>query len=358
MLIYVWTYNGEKFEKTHVIDYAESVIWVSRYRDCGEFEIYIPASKELVELFQGEVLFTRNESDTTMVLEKIQLTTDAENGDYLIVSGRSLESVLSRRVVHKQTTLEGTLEDGIRKLLNDIFISPPKWNKDRMIPNMKIGSINQFKEDLNKQITGENVLDVMIDICTSFNIGFKLNNKQNINEFVFSLYSGDDVSDKVIFSPKFGNLSKTEYSFDYTVSPNFIYVAGQGEGEDRALVGYEADDANLSELEGLSRKEYYIDQRNCETTSLDPVHDTFYLALLHTKGREKYQELKPVVNYSGEILDNGMYKYGEDYFLGDTVLIENDYGIKAKATIVEITEVEDETGYKIVPKLSEWRVVK
>ena len=53
MLIYVWTYNGEKFEKTHVIDYAESVIWVSRYRDCGEFEIYIPASKELVELFQG-----------------------------------------------------------------------------------------------------------------------------------------------------------------------------------------------------------------------------------------------------------------------------------------------------------------
>ena len=64
---------------------------------------------------------------------------------------------------------------------------------------------------------------------------------------------------------------------------------GQGEGEDRALVGYEADDANLSELEGLSRKEYYIDQRNCETTSLDPVHDTFYLALLHTKGREKYQ---------------------------------------------------------------------
>ena len=52
MLIYVWTYNGEKFEKTHVIDYAESVIWVSRYRDCGEFEIYVPASKELVELFQ------------------------------------------------------------------------------------------------------------------------------------------------------------------------------------------------------------------------------------------------------------------------------------------------------------------
>ena len=98
MLVYVWNYNGNEFEKTHVIDYAESVIWVSRYRDCGEFEIYVPASKELVELFQGEVLFTRNDSDTTMVLEKIQLTTDAENGDYLIVSGRSLESVLQEEL--------------------------------------------------------------------------------------------------------------------------------------------------------------------------------------------------------------------------------------------------------------------
>ena len=358
MLVYVWTYDGNEFEKTHVIDYAESVIWVSRYRDCGEFEIYVPASKELVELFKGEVLFTRNESETTMVLEKIQLTTDAENGDYLIVSGRSLESVLSRRVVHKQTTLDGTLELGIKKLLDENFINPPIGNTDRKIPNIKIGRINQFKEDLNKQITGDNLLDVFIEICTAFDIGFKLNNKQNINEFVFSLYKGADLSNEVVFSPKFGNLSKTEYSFDYTVSPNLIYVAGQGEGDDRAIVGYEADEARLEDLEGLSRKEYWLDQRDCQTNASSPIKDTFYLALLHTKGREKYQELKPVVNYSGEIIDNGMYKYGEDYFLGDTILIENDYGIKATATIVEITEVEDESGYKLVPKLSEWRVIK
>ncbi len=331
---------------------------MGRYCDCGEFEIYIPASKELVELFQGEVLFTRADSEITMVLEKIQLTTDAENGDYLIVSGRSLESILSRRVVHKQTTLEGTLADGVRKLLNDNLINPPKSESDRIITNIKIGNINQFTDDLYKQITGENLLDVFIDICTAYGLGFKLNNKRNINEFVFSLYKGADVSDVVVFSPKFGNLSKTEYSFDYSQSPNLIYVAGQGEGADRIIVGYEADEISLENLEGLSRKEYWFDQRDCSTNSSTPIHDTFYLQLLHTKGKEKYQELKPVVNYSGEILDNGMYKYGVDYSLGDTVLIENDYGIKAKATIVEITEVEDENGYKIVPKLSEWRVIK
>lgn len=90
MLIYVWKYEEGQFVKTKVIDYAASVIWVSRYCDCGEFEIYIPASRELVELFQGEVLLTRDDSETTMLLEKIQLTTDEENGDFLIIGGRSL----------------------------------------------------------------------------------------------------------------------------------------------------------------------------------------------------------------------------------------------------------------------------
>ena len=53
-----------------------------------------------------------------------------------------------------------------------------------------------------------------------------------------------------------------------------------------------------------------------------------------------------------------MYKYHVDYELGDTVLIENEYGIQAKATIIEVTEVEDESGYRIVPTLSEWVTLK
>ena len=62
MLIYVWKKQDGIYQKTAVIDYATSVIWVSRYRECGEFEIYIPASKALVTLFQGDILFTRDDS--------------------------------------------------------------------------------------------------------------------------------------------------------------------------------------------------------------------------------------------------------------------------------------------------------
>ena len=65
IIIYVWKRQNQiingtavntDYEKVAAIDYAASVIWVSRYRECGEFEIYIPASNELVELFQGDVI--------------------------------------------------------------------------------------------------------------------------------------------------------------------------------------------------------------------------------------------------------------------------------------------------------------
>lgn len=360
MVIYVWKcYDGFSV-KTEVIDYASSVIWVSRFCDCGEFELYIPASKELVELFRGEVLFTRDDSETTMVLEKVQLTTDVESGDFLIVSGRSLESVLARRVVNRQTILDGTLADGIKKLLNENVINPitpgGSSDDDRKIPNIEIGSIDDFTDVLKKQITGENLLSAIIDICTTYGYGFKLNNKNDINRFVFSIYSGQDVSNSVVFSPGFGNISTTEYSFDYSNSPNMLYIAGEGEGIDRVITLYEPRDTDFSELKGLSRKEYWVDQRDCSSKASEPMLDTFYLQLLQNKGQEKYEEMKPVVNYSGEIVDNGLYKYGVDYSLGDTVLIENNYGIIAKATIIEITEVEDTSGYTLVPKLSEWRV--
>lgn len=369
MVIYVWKYNNGLFIKTAIIDYASSVIWVSRFCDCGEFELYIPASRELVELFQGEVLLTRDDSDTTMVFEKLQLTTDKESGDFLTITGRSLESVLSRRVVNRQTTLEGTVADGLKRLLNETVINPINpllgFDEDRIIPNIEIGDIDYLTDELNKQITGENLLNVIIDICTNNDLGFKLNNKADINKFIFSVYSGSDISDRLIFSSKFGNLGKTEFTYDYAAAPNFFYVAGEGEGLDRIIIeaalvdilplGY-VGNIDFTQFQGLLRREYWIDQRDCSSDSPDPKKDTFYFSLLQRKAVEKYQELKSKVIYTGEILNTEMYKYGVDYNLGDIVLIENDYGIKAKATIIEITEVEDATGYTIAPKLSEWRV--
>ena len=362
MLIYVWKRTNDTIDddylKVAVIDYATSVIWVSRYRECGEFEIYIPASKELVSLFQGDVIFTRDDNETIMVLEKFKLTTDEETGDFLILSGRSLESIFERRVVSKQTNLDGTLGAGISQLLEKNCISPIKGDSDRTIPQLRVNNLSGFTENLEKQITGDSLLSVFTDICVSKDCGFKLTCDDSPNKFTFTLYRGRDMTDTVIFSPQFGNLSKSEFTFDYSNYFNYIYTAGEGEGKDRVVIGYESDDVDYRTLCGLNRREYWLDERNCSSNSDHPQSDTYYFVVLQNKGREKCKELRPVVQYSGEIVDNGMYKYHVDYELGDTVLIENEFGIQATATIIEVTEVEDESGYKIVPTLSEWVSVK
>ena len=125
MVLYVWQYINGIYQKTALIDYASSAIWVQRFVDAGEFELYVPASRKLLELFTDQTILTRaGDDENAMIFEKISLTTDDENGDYLTITGRSLDSIIERRIVPKQTSFTGTAENCIRKLLTENIISP------------------------------------------------------------------------------------------------------------------------------------------------------------------------------------------------------------------------------------------
>lgn len=354
MIIYLWQYdkNIGKFVKTTAIDYASSVIWVTRYNECGEFEICLPASKNLFKLISGgEVMFTRDDRESAMLIEKIQLTTDEESGDTLILSGRSIESILARRVVRKQTLIYGTAESGIRQLLNENIIAPNE--SERKVELLEISNnTDQWNDGLIKQITGDNLLDAISDICKIFDYGFKITNEES--HFLFSLYKGSDVTSTVIFSSKFGNLANTEFTTDYKNSANSVYIAGEGEGSERKIVVYEADEY---ETEGLFRKEYWYDRRDCSsTTNSGQTVDATYQGELSSEGRTYYYStLRPTTDYTAEVINN--YEYGVDFNLGDTVRIVNDYGITATAVVTEITETEDANGYSLIPTLSDWTVI-
>ena len=55
-------------------------------------------------------------------------------------------------------------------------------------------------------------------------------------------------------------------------------------------------------------------------------------------------------SFEGEIDPSGSFKYLDDYQLGDIVTIRNSYGISAAARIIEVDEVHDDTGYRVLPK--------
>ena len=68
------------YEPVAVIDSFKSLIWTKRYFACGDFELYIPADKSLLEYLQPDNFLVRDDDDSVMVIEKLLLQTDAESG--------------------------------------------------------------------------------------------------------------------------------------------------------------------------------------------------------------------------------------------------------------------------------------
>lgn len=353
MILYVWQYQNNTFVKIAVIDYAKSVIWIERYNKSGEFELYLRASEELLKLFSIDgLIVTRENIDTAMIIDSVKLTTDDLNGDYITVTGKTIDSVLGYRIFSKQKEYSGTAENVIRQMITDNVINPT--NRDRKMSFVTLADSNSWEETLEKQVTGKNLLDTISDICVTFDYGFKMT---FINgNFVFDLYKGADRSfnqssnSYVIFSPQFENLGNTEYSKNRNNYYNSVYVAGEGEGSDRKI-----SEVNLENRTGLFLREKWVDAKTISsTTDGGTLRPTEYLQLLHDRGEEELKATQETTVFNGQLLNLNSYKYGSDYFLGDKVQIVTDYGITGTAHITEITEVEDDTGYKIYPTLSEW----
>ena len=126
-----------------------------------------------------------------------------------IVTGRSLESILERRIIWGQRVFNGNLQNGIQTMLNECIISPSIAN--RKISNFVFvpstdPKITRLKID--NQYTGDCLYDVIKGLCEENNIGFKIVLTDE-NKFAFSLYAGVDRSYEqtenpyVVFSPNF-----------------------------------------------------------------------------------------------------------------------------------------------------------
>ena len=158
-----------------VLDTFQSFIWTDRYRGYGDFEIYMPAeTSALSYLKEGNYLVTKD-SDRMMIIEDIQVDTDAENGNHLIVTGRSLESILCRRVIWGYKVLNGNFQDAIRTLLNENVIAPS--NSKRKIPNFvfRVSTDTRITGlTVDTQFLGENLYDAILSLCEEKEIGFRV----------------------------------------------------------------------------------------------------------------------------------------------------------------------------------------
>lgn len=344
---------NENFEWVGVMDWFKSAIWTPRYYDIGDFEIYVGASRESLELLRMDYYITRDDDDMVCVLERPNIVTDEDGGKFLICTGRSIQAILSRRIVWQQTNLNGTVEDCIRKLIDENIVNPVI--PERRIPGFILGTVQGFTERMEMQVTGDNLLDVVTNLCKTYGYGFKVT-LDDQRHFVFQLYRGDDRSygqtdnPHVVFSPDFDNLISVDYSADKTLYRNVALVAGEGEGTDRKTV-------TVGTASGLGRYECFVDARDLSTNNGEIPLDTYNNQLME-RGVEDLSTMGVQESFSGEIEPSVNYAYKQDYFLGDIIQIENEFGITATPRIIEVMECEDDNGYSLTPTFDSQEVAQ
>ena len=267
----------------------------------------------------------------------------------MIASGRLLQGILARRIVWKQATFTGSPERIIRRIVTQAAISPEE--PGRVIPGLVLAPEINAGGSMKIQFTGDNVAEAIEGICRTSGLGFTVDLDRENAQFSFRLYKGADRSYNqntnpyIVFSNDFENLLSTEYTNDTTEAANVAQVAGEGEGTARKK-------ATVGTASGINRYEIWVDERNTSSNEGE-ISPSEYQELLEQAGAEKLAETGITTEFTGEVLPDVNFVYGVDYFLGDIVQIENDYGISKPARITEIIESEDENGPTVIPTFEE-----
>lgn len=333
-----------------VLDVYNSFIWTDRYFKYGDFELHASMSEDLLQYLKQDYYITNANSEHVMIIEKLLINSDIENGNTITVSGRSLESLLERRIVWNRTTLSGNLQKGIKKLLNENIISPS--NSNRKIDNFIFEESTDSAITgltIDGQYTGDNLYEVIASICQEKDIGFKITLNTS-NQFVFKLYSGVDrsygqsVNPYVVFSPNFENIIESNYIESKMALKNVTLIGGEGEGTARKYT-------SVGTASGLDRRELFTDARDVrsEDDNGNAIPEADYLEQLRQRGREKLAENVDVVAFEGEADVSTMFTYGVDFFMGDVVQIANEYSHETKSRIVELISSESEEGVSTYP---------
>lgn len=371
-----------------MIDQADSILWLKKYNDIGECEIYLPCSDEMLSLLKIGHYIYRYDDDMFCVIEKVEITTDVEQGDFIIATGRDICSILSGRIVRWQITFSGTAANFIKKLLTDNVINPRQTQ--RKIPNFIVDDSNfsTLTEKIEMTANTDDLLQLISSTCKTCGYGFRLSYDIDIGKLVFRLYSGVDRSDAasdeyIEFSPDYGNIISSSYSVDASAEKNVAYVGYKNTAEEFHLLSIYK---GTEEPQGEARREIFVDGTGTsrditeeELKELFPnaalsgttynatiggeqiavatvdgdtitVTDYTYLLLIRILGRNALYDGRSVENFSGEVDTLSSYQYKDDYDIGDIVSVYNDYGIGAAARIIEVMESEDnDNGYVVEP---------
>lgn len=344
------------FDTLIYLDHYESLMWIDRYNQPGEVEIFAHPLTEVMEAAQINNYIWSSLSDRLMIIENVSFSFDSVQGIRYIIKGRSLESILDRRVLLYKTVFQNNLEDACRQIID--------WGFMRVTESGRNVSNFTFKYSGDSRIRaktvdyeyepGTTILTCVTEMCQNAEIGFKITVNDN-KQFVFELYMGEnrsydqETNPWIIFSPKFNNLISDKLQEDATNLKNFVFVVGE-EYNDQA-----AEWIRQGSVTGLLRRELYenasdinheVEDINGNKTTLTAAQ---YTDQLKQRASDRLKENKINKEIESQVDPNVNFEFNKDYFIGDVIQLENGYGYDEKARVSEFIVSHSTSGLEMYP---------
>lgn len=348
------------FEAIKIINEYESFIWTERYNTPGDFELYTPATPDLLKVIKRNYYVQIAGSRKLMIIEDIVYQSSSEDtGNHIKVTGRSLESILDRRIAYDlsgKVIMRGNLQTSIEVLFIENFINPN--DPDRKIDNFEFhyNTADPEISELTVDATydGESVLQIVEDLSNMYDLGWRINFvREPSPHFEFIFYNGKDksssgsgISNIVVFSPEYENVIQSTYTVAGSTYKTIMVVGGQFDYE---IPDPEEEGSTITEQRpvyvtvgsgtGLNRREIFVRESGIDKPEGGTI-DT-YKESMKEFGKEELAKYRITKQFDGEYETRRIFVYGEDFNMGDIVEVLDEFGNRASARIVEYIRSSD-----------------
>lgn len=318
---------NNKFDFLGDIEDYISFYFVRNFTKAKEFQIVAPMKYKDI-LKDENIIFISTEK--AGVIEEVSID---ESKKIITAKGRDLKSIIGRRITvppvgKAYDEIKGTAEEIIKHYVINNCITPidPKRRIEQLevAANKKRGLTVAWQSRFK-------YLDLEFEqICNTTGIGCEVYLDLDRKKFVFDVVEGinrtNDFNSRVIFSEEFDNITNSTHINNSLSYKTMGYVAGQGEGEDRAV-----QEVFKTTDTGLTRRELFIDARDIENENN-----------LGDRAKAKLAEWDYITNIESEVI-NSNFEYEKDWDLGDIVILKNSLG-ESSQRVAEVTEIYE--GYR------------
>lgn len=301
-----------------IVDAFKSLIWAKRYKENGDCELYVPATPENLVLCRKGYFILRDDDDMICQIKRVELDTDAENGNYIIATGYDAKRMLDQRIVWSTMTANGNAESFVRSMVDGALGSSAAEDRQMLDSTGRLifglGEVSGLTDRLSEQVSYKNVGEKVREYCMKFGWGYRVRLSSGVLHF--EVYKGADRTGSVVFSDDYENLSATTYIEDESNMGNVSLIAGEGQGSARfrCIAG---------DVSGVDRYEVYSDAKDIsKTITFGDLKKTYPLSgasIVSSGGGYVYK----VTSLDIEILDAGHLEWLEANYPDGEIVTES-----------------------------------